>query len=521
MLLFVLLGCSGSSETRETLGEQPATEGVPTVGITAAGTTDDAPTATAQPEQLDEQELVPTATVVPTSPPTIVPTNVPQVIEPVAPIQFVGYMLQEEPDLSGDGWKGYRVAIAFENTTGYVLPHTLISFEGDPWVETVEGETYDAYIVQIRDGRILTNPQTAIDLTKTDYRQTVPLPPEVLVTAQTTHTMVGFYRDSWAAVFQVPEMLTPAQLVIPGYEAISLDAIAAQIETQDLGALEVYATLPAERDTQDGMVGMAIGLPRLVLDGNRTLLAVDINVGNMDLTENREVDYSFSLVDATGRIASNYQMFCDGSTRDFVLEDVLPVIGPGQVREGIVCFMLGEDSPSTYEGDYVLSVHLDDLLESYLLDDVSLADQAIDLSGQDDSKTDTPPQSVLGPEDIWWQAEYGVQVKSVSFDPGCDGIFGFELVLYFPPGTSTWFDDEYFVVEDNLGNSYTNIWWNEGPSSQNCYLGESLDDNIQGAGVTGFAGRILGEFPAGVDFLTIELAEFGQVRNAQWEIDIP
>ena len=436
------------------------------------------------------------------------------------PIRFIGYGLQSEPQLTGDGWKGYRVGLAFENTTKAPLPHTLISFEGTPYIETEGGEVYDAEIVKTRRNQILTSGLTAVDLTKTDYRQTVPLPPHILVTKE-VYTSMGWIEDSWAAVFQVPETLTPAQLVIPGFEAISLDGLPTQIGTQDLQAQEVYGTLPAERTSQGDTIGIAIDQPRLVLDGDQTALAVNLNITNKDVTGNRQVDYSFSLVDSRGELAPGYRMFCDGSERDFALEDVLPSIGPGQVREGILCFTLGEDNPTAYQGDYVLSVRIDDLLESFLLDDVALADQAIDISRQGNPGADTPPQSVLGPEDIWWQAEYGVQVKSVSFDPGCDGIFGFELILYFPPGTSTRFDDEYFVIKDDLGNTYSNIWWNEGPSSQNCYMGDYLDDTIEGAGVTGFAGRILGEFPAGVDFLTIELAEFGQVRNAQWRIDLP
>lgn len=76
-------------------------------------------------------------------------------------------------------------------------------------------------------------------------------------------------------------------------------------------------------------------------------------------------------------------------------------------------------------------------------------------------------------------------------------MFGFELVLYYPAGTSTRFDDDNLTIKGNMGNSYTEIWWREGQASQNCYAGNYLDDNIEGAGITGFGGRILGNFPPG------------------------
>lgn len=287
------------------------------------------------------------------------------------PIRFVGYSLQDEPQLSGDGWKGYRLAIAFENTDDSVLPHTLIPFDGGVSVETKTGEVYDARIARIRDFEISSTIES-INFTKTDYRQTVPLPPGILITADALNTMVAFYRDTWAAVFQVPETLTPARLLIPGYQSVDLQAIS-DIGGDVLEPLNYYSSLPITipiDDTEDAEV--LLDQARLIPSngGPNTFLAINLDLKSNNLTGNTEVDYSFSLVDQTGALYSGYFMGCDGSARDYMLGDVLPVVGPGQVIEGILCFPLGEYQLPYYEGDYVLTAHVGNNLVPILLEGV-------------------------------------------------------------------------------------------------------------------------------------------------------
>lgn len=289
------------------------------------------------------------------------------------PVRFVAYSLQDEPRFSGDGWKGYRVALAFKNTTGATLAHTVIPFGGASYVETEEGEVYDAEIVKTRYNEILTNGLSSIDLTKTDYRQTVPLPPDVFVTTE-VYSSMGWLQDSWAAVFQVPETLTPTRLIIPGFDPVSLEELSPQVMSQNFQDQGNYESLPTELVNQGSTLAISINQPRLVLDGDQTALAVNLDIENLDVTRNQQVDYSFSLIDSKGKLAPHYRMFCEGSDRDFSLEDTLPVIGPGQLKQGILCFTIGDENPLSYEGDYILAVRIDDLLESFLVAGVSFDD---------------------------------------------------------------------------------------------------------------------------------------------------
>lgn len=375
ILLCALLGCSGGTNVSEPQILQPVIEGTPTLESPAT----EAPanqTKVVKTEEVESERSTETPTETPTTPATIevVPTatDLPEEVELSEPIRFIGYSLEEETSLSGNGWRGYRLAIAFENTTDSVIPHTLIPFAGDISVETTTGEIYDAYIVKIRDFNIATNPLTSIDFTKTDYRQTVPLPPGMPVTAEALDTMVSFYRDSWAAVFQVPETLAPSRLLLPGYQSVDLQAIS-HVDGTVLEPLDYYFSLPITipiDDTKDAEV--LLDQARLIPSngGPNTFLAVNLDLKSNNLTGNTEVDYSFSLVDQTGALYSGYFMGCDGSARDYALRDVLPIVGPGQIVEGIVCFPLGEYQLPYYEGDYVLTAHVGNNLVPILLEGV-------------------------------------------------------------------------------------------------------------------------------------------------------
>jgi len=119
-----------------------------------------------------------------------------------------------------------------------------------------------------------------------------------------------------------------------------------------------------------------------------------------------------------------------------------------------------------------------------------------------------------------------MRLKNPTFIPGCDGFLGFEMTITNNTGGEivTNISGLDFSIADNVGQSYSDIWFREGAATQSCYSSRlnRLEIRSMAAGQRlDLAFRVLGKPAQNVTQFTITIYQAGRIQNAVWVIDVP
>jgi len=139
---------------------------------------------------------------------------------------------------------------------------------------------------------------------------------------------------------------------------------------------------------------------------------------------------------------------------------------------------------------------------------------------------DTTPGTILKPGEVWYQGGMEMRLKNPTFIPGCDGFLGFEMTITNNTGGEivTNISGLDFSIADNVGQSYSDIWFREGAATQSCYSSRlnRLEIRSMAAGQRlDLAFRVLGKPAQNVTQFTITIYQAGRIQNAVWVIDVP
>jgi hypothetical protein len=142
---------------------------------------------------------------------------------------------------------------------------------------------------------------------------------------------------------------------------------------------------------------------------------------------------------------------------------------------------------------------------------------------------DTAPGTSLKPGDVWSQAGMEMRLKSPSFVSNCSSyptLVGFELTIINHSGSDlvTGISGLDFAVSDDQGQSYAEVWWDKGSSTEYCYGHrlESLQIDAMTAGQRiDLAFRVYGTRSDRASKYIFTVLKAGRITNAVWVIDIP
>ena len=96
----------------------------------------------------------------------------------------------------------------------------------------------------------------------------------------------------------------------------------------------------------------------------------------------------------------------------------------------------------------------------------STEEESNEISPTANSEIEKVPDS-LKPGETGENKGFKVSLVNSNFEPGCDGIVGFELVLNNKSNKPI--DQLTLNVTDNNGQKYSDIWWTQGNSNTSCY----------------------------------------------------
>lgn len=140
---------------------------------------------------------------------------------------------------------------------------------------------------------------------------------------------------------------------------------------------------------------------------------------------------------------------------------------------------------------------------------------------------DTVPGTSLKPGDVWYQGGMEMRLKSPSFVSTCyKSLVSFELTIINDTGGElvTGIAGLDFVVSDDQGRSYPDVWWYEGAATDSCYgnaiAGLKIDAMAPGQRKD-LAVRVTGTRSLSVSKYILTVYKAGRITNAVWVIDVP
>jgi len=242
----------------------------------------------------------------------------------------------------------YRVSIAVTNINAnhfYInIPVKGIS------VNTQEGETYDA-IFEINRNQM----NQRLKVGKIELGN-APANVPISQVFEVDPAFGADFIETWEISFKVPEKLTPAELIIPGFDPLDLSNVQKNHPTIAINSLGLDS-LPAEIQASANAI-LTIMNPRITnfpCDSSKckemSVLIFDIAIENTNISADEIVDINLDIIDSNGMAWSPRSSYCDYREKIYGNE----TIGPGQTKKGFLCFDLYQHKSVIANGS-ILSV---------------------------------------------------------------------------------------------------------------------------------------------------------------------
>ncbi|MBA3468196.1 MAG: hypothetical protein H0T53_01000, partial [Herpetosiphonaceae bacterium] len=136
---------------------------------------------------------------------------------------------------------------------------------------------------------------------------------------------------------------------------------------------------------------------------------------------------------------------------------------------------------------------------------------------------DTPINAVLKPGESWYVNELEIVLENPTFNPGCSGSLGFEIVIRNKSSNNKKIESRRIYISDDKSNNYENIYFKTGVASPACYsntLASFQIGQIESDSYKDYAFRSTMEMKKGINEIIVMIPEVYERISPRWSIDI-